>query len=407
MSQVPEGWEPLKDGMALGREPGTLVFQDGEQFGPQTIELDTTSYVRPIWRFKPVSGFSKTQKGIIPVKTAFDCLLQSLQGEPTSIKEWTELPFHPPGSHSDRSVVATFDDEAVSAKFFASVAKWFSNFTKRQKISWDEAVCPANIVPEGISCIIPRDYVKAFSKKEFPLSEANKIFNTSRLPNFPKWAVKAEHGSRQHFLSCLNTMLTAEALARQHRTDASTSSPYYLLVKATLQPVWTSFLLWAQKKLELRKIALRSCYKENNLAVKLLASNPLSEELFDPDTMQTVNDAADHQAKSLLLILGFQFDYKRKQSNQGQRNPKRHKKAGNQQAASNFSGQQQHHMQYNPHSPSRRNQSPGRQQGQQRQPSTPRGRRWRPSKHRGGRTPNTPSTPRSNQQQDPNASQTF
>ena len=74
--------------------------------------------------------------------------------------------------------------------------------------------------------------------------------------------------------------------------------------EVSLQPLWSSFLIYAKKKLQLRKSALRSFWPEHSLVIKLMASNPLSEELFEKEAVEEVICQAERQAKSVLSILG-------------------------------------------------------------------------------------------------------
>ena len=110
MSRLPEGWFSISEGMALGQEPGSLVFQDGVRYGPQTIDLDLQTYQRPVWRWKVASGINKPVCGKLPVRQAYEDFLKALTADPAAVSEWSETPFHPPGSSSDRAVVIQLDD---------------------------------------------------------------------------------------------------------------------------------------------------------------------------------------------------------------------------------------------------------------------------------------------------------
>ena len=48
MDNIPESWQVLRDGMALGQEPGSVVFTDGTVYGAQSIKLDVQTYECPI-----------------------------------------------------------------------------------------------------------------------------------------------------------------------------------------------------------------------------------------------------------------------------------------------------------------------------------------------------------------------
>ena len=94
ISQIPEGWEVLKDDMALGEEPGSIVFEDNSVYGPQSVELDIKSYTRPIWSFRVIKGAkSKAAMGMRPVKEAYLSLQSFLAGGAISVKEWTDTQF--------------------------------------------------------------------------------------------------------------------------------------------------------------------------------------------------------------------------------------------------------------------------------------------------------------------------
>ena len=301
----------MKDGMAFGKDPGTLVFEDGTLYGPQTIEIDQASFERPIWRFRRRWGSSKQVKGIIPVRKAFEDFLEALSTDPIAASEWTKTSFHPPGSASDRSIMINLDEDSIAQAFFAKAPIWFASISRGEKVTWDEAAPPANFVPEGLSSIGSSQFVELFTKKEFSVSEGARILNSDRVLQIPKPILREEHGTRQNFLNCLNTMLATESLAHQFPGDGPLASALLSLLKQTLPPLWTAFGLFAKKKLQLRKLALKGCFNESLLYLKLLASNPLSPELFHPDALTEVTVKAENQGKSLLQILEFKTRLKK------------------------------------------------------------------------------------------------
>ena len=93
-------------------------------------------------------------------------------------------------------------------------------------------------------------------------------------------------------------------MARQCPSDNPMSPGLFSMLKMSLQPLWSSFLLFAKKKLQLRKSALRSCWPDHSLVIKLMASNPISEDLFDREAVEEVIHQAERQAKSVLAIIG-------------------------------------------------------------------------------------------------------
>ena len=139
----------------------------------------------------------------MPVKVTFDTLDKSLKQESSLLKEWTETAFLPPSSHSDRAVSLPFSDDSIIGKFISSIPEWFSKMIEKDNVSWDDAVCPSILIPNGLSSITKTDYVKVLSRKVFKLTESSRIFNSDRIAKFPKRLVTAELTVRQHLLYCL------------------------------------------------------------------------------------------------------------------------------------------------------------------------------------------------------------
>ena len=390
---VPEGWRILKDGMTLGTEPGTIIFPDGTPYGPLTIDLDVDAYERPIWRFKKRPGTPRTPKGKIPVRQAFEDLLAALEMDPAAAMEWNRSAFHPPGSTSERALLVHFDDGSLISEFLSKSHSWFSALVKKDKISWDEAASPCNIVPESLSAISADSFVNIFQRKEFPTNEPARIFNSESFPQFPKAAVQEEFGARQNLLACLNTTMIAESLARQSSPEDPSTASKYALLKSSLQPLWTAFVLFSKKKLDLRKKALKNCWPDNVLVLKLLMSNPFSEDLFSKEAMEDITMQAERQAKSLLSILGFK-GYKRAAPQQQVRPQKRQRGASSQRSAgqrtpsryrSDSVSRDRSGEQDSQQSRNKQNSSPGR-----RYPGTPKRSYHRSPKGRGGKSPVTP-----------------
>ena len=322
MSEVPSDWSSISPGMTLGVEPGSLVFEDGVRFGPQNIDLDLDTYQRPVWRWKRNVGINKAVRGKLPVRQAYEEFVRALAQDPAALSEWSETSFKPPGSSSDRAVVVAVDDSSLAASFLSGVPKWFSDLARGEKPTWDEAVSPTNFLPRGLSAATPRFLADTFSRKKFASNEGRKVLLSDRVPMLPEAALAEEHGTRQHLLSCWNAFLAAEALARQE-----TSGPgAYPMVKLLLQPLWTAFTLFGQKKLALRKLALKGSFRDSTLSHKLLSSNPLTPDLFDQEVVDMVISQADHQAKSVPFVLGFRSQpQKRSASVSGGRTPKKQK----------------------------------------------------------------------------------
>ena len=129
-----------------------------------------------------------------------------------------------------------------------------------------------------------------------------------------------------NFLNCINAIFAAEALARQLPADGPLAFAQVSLIKQLLPPLWTSFVFFARKWLQLRKIALKGCWAESLLFRKLRASNPLSPHLFHPDAMAEIVTKAENQGKSILQILEYKNPaVKRAASSSSQHHPKKAK----------------------------------------------------------------------------------
>ena len=72
-------------------------------------------------------------------------------------------------------------------------------------------------------------------------------------------------------------------------------------------------------------MALRGCFMESRLVIKLMTSNPFSAELFCPDALAEVVSKAEHQAKSLLHVLEYEAPSNKRQSSAPPRNAKKAK----------------------------------------------------------------------------------
>ena len=311
--------------MALGEEPGSLVLEDGTVYGPNSIDLDTTSHTVPIWRFKVVKGTKAKQlKGLIPVREAYEALFTSLIPDPTAAMEWEGPIFSPPGSSANRALSISVPSGSVCGTFLAGVKGWYKALTKNSKFSWDEAVGPANFVPIGLDSISANAFCKTFSRKEFASNEHNSALGTEKLLPLPKAATSEEFGARQNLLCCLNSTFATEALASQQSSESAMATPLRALIKLSLQPLWAAFGAFCRRRMELRKKALRGCNYENRLVQRLVASDPLTEDLFDQEAVDKVLLQAENQAKPVLDMLGFKpFSRKRSASSQRPRSAKR------------------------------------------------------------------------------------
>ena len=236
--------------MSFGEEPGSLVLLDGTVYGPQSVEIDTVSFDRPVFRFRTALGTkSRTPKGIIPVREAYESLYRALAAEPVCASEWTATSFSPPGSGSSRALGITLEDSSVSAAFLKQIPDSFRALARGNKFSWDEAVSPANFVPQSLDCISDKDYVKVFAAKEFTKNCHNVMLGTTdKLPFLHKSVTEEEHGARLNFLSCLNMTLCLEALLLQQGKDAAISPAISGALKMSLQPLLGVVLLPLQEE---------------------------------------------------------------------------------------------------------------------------------------------------------------
>ena len=219
-----------------------------------------------------------------------------------------------------------------------------------------------------------RRFADALGKKEFGSKDHHADLLTDRLPVLSKDILSEEHGARLHFLSCLNAATAAEALASQYQAEDVPSSARFALFKLTLQPLWTSFGVFAAKKLALRKAALKGCNRENTLVLKLLRSDPLTSSIFDREVVDLVISQADHQAKPVLTVLGFATQPQKRSGSASRSRSGKRRKSGQQSQQKGQSGSQPSGQR----TPDRRRRSPS------------------PGKGRGGGTPgrNPPKSPR-------------
>ena len=179
-------------------------------------------------------------------------------------------------------------------------------------------------MPFNFSSVSAKNFVAAFGHKEYTAKELHSALNCRRFPSLTKQAIDDEFGARQNFLGCLNASITAEAVPRQQGPDADISPALSAILKSTLQPLWTAFGLFVEKKVTLRKSAIIGCYPENQMVQKLLESNMLSEPLFDKEAVEEVFTQAEHQAKSVAALLDFKQPYKRpRYSGRGRGTPNR------------------------------------------------------------------------------------
>ena len=263
------------------------------------------------------------QKGIIPVRRAFEDLVGFLADSPLLAMEYCESFFPPAGSRTSRAATVGLDDNTIVASFMDRTHSWFKEIARNDRPHWDEAVGPANLIPDSISSFSINDFVSFFSKKTFAADEANKLLGTLRLPTIQKEIVDAESNSRGEFLNALNVVITLESIVLQGGKDEAMTNAVAAALKLSLRPLWSSYLAFAKNKLALRKKALEGCYEENPHYLNIFLSNPLTPGLFDETTLKAIKDQSLIQAKSLLYLLGFKGSVKRKASASRGRGAKR------------------------------------------------------------------------------------
>ena len=240
---------------------------------------------------------SRPEKGIIPVREAYESLFSALSAAPMSATDWEDSAFSPAGSRGNRAFSVALDDDTLSGQFLEQAPVWFAELAKKLKPSWEEAVTPVNLVPSSLSSLSPKDYVAFFNRKQLGANDANIALGTERLPPLPSDLLAEEVSARGAFLNTLNSVLAAEALVLQWGKDNPATPAVSALLKLALQPLWGAFSTFCRKKLELRTRALQGCLAESVLVQNLLASSPLSPELFDQEEVERVEAQAAQQAK--------------------------------------------------------------------------------------------------------------
>ena len=298
--------------MYFGEEDGVVGFRDGRVLGPDSIELNMEDPANPLWRFRR-SRAAKKKKGtraLIPVRRAYESLVEFLAAAPMSAQEWDEASFPLANAKGFRAFTVGIDDRTVVGSFFAKSRGWFQEVALEQKPSWEEATGTSNVIPDSLSDISVRQFVACFGRKSFSLEDANKLLGTSRLPSLPKDLVSEEFAARSALLNCLNVSISLEAIILQAGQDSEVAAATAAALKMSLQPLWLAFNTFAKKRVELRTKALEGCNKENP-HVRRLISSPFSAELFGAQAIEDLQSQALHQAKAALVLLEFKAGQKR------------------------------------------------------------------------------------------------
>ena len=239
--------------MVFGEEPGSIILRTAES---SLLTLWISIFQIPLILFggsKLLEVFKKkNDKAMIPVRKAFESLLQFLVPTPMGAAEWDDSKFPLAGAKGFRAMTVGLDDDTVVGSFFNKVSDWFSELALQQKPIWEESISTSNIIPDSLSSISIKEFVGCFSKKQFAPEETNRLLGTSRLAALPKDLLADEHSMRVSFLSHLNLTSSLEAIILQSGTESESAAATSAALKMSLHPLWEAFLSFAKKRLELR-----------------------------------------------------------------------------------------------------------------------------------------------------------
>ena len=219
--------------------------------------------------------------------------------------------FHVPAARGFRALTVGIDDSTVSGSFLSKIPAWFREIAEGEKISWEEAMGTANVIPDSVSTLSIRKFIAFFGNRAFSVDAPNRQLGTSRLPLLPKELIAEEFSARKMLLDNLNLTIALEAILLQTGENASDASAHAAALKMSLLPLWNTFEVFAAKRLQLRKKALVGCFPENPHVRNLVSSSPFSAGLFSSNAIQELNRQALHQAKPILVLLEFKAPSKR------------------------------------------------------------------------------------------------
>ena len=241
-------------------------------------------------------------------------LLSFLEAPPMSARKWEGQPFIPAFAHTGRAMTVGLDDQCVTGQFLSEIPNWFSELSVGNKPVWDEAVGLANVIPDSVSSISSEDFVACFGRKAFGPLDPRRQLGTEALLPVPAKLCEEEFSLRKEFLSHLNVTAGVEALLLQQGSQDSAIGPLSAALKLSLPPLWSAFVNFAAKRLELRQRALQGCDLDGQQARRLLSSSPLSSDLFGQAEVDVLKEVALHQATSVSSVLSFNPPAKRPSS---------------------------------------------------------------------------------------------
>ena len=201
-------------------------------------------------------------------------------------------------------------------------ADWFANLSRKGKPVWDEAAGLANLIPDSLTSLSPDSFVEFFARKRFEADDASRQLESERITSLPQDLCEEEFRVRRSFLTAFNVVVGIEGILLQLGPESTVNGPLSATLKLALQPLWSAFLAFSSKRLELWEKALSGFDKSSQQVRRLVSSFPFSKDLFGAEEVEALKSVSLTQAKPIPWLLTVAPPSKRP-SSQGATTPKR------------------------------------------------------------------------------------
>ena len=139
----------------------------------------------------------------------------------------------------------------------------------------------------------------------FEAEDARKQLEVDKLPLIPKDVLEEEFRARKQFLASLNVSTGFKALLLQLEAQSLQVASLSAALKLSLPPLWTAFMAFTQRRIELRQKALLGCDTISQQVRCLLQSFPFSQNVFGDEEVAALKEASLRQAKPISWLLSF------------------------------------------------------------------------------------------------------
>ena len=309
-----DNWRNIPPGWILLDNKTHMLAPDGLLYGPSSIEIDDRGAF-PRFKFKTLPSIlasSSKDKGIIPVRGAFEAIATCLVDSPSAYRPLEDESFAPVGSSSNRAGIIDMSKSKLFPCLKVKFKEMFEQVLKKKNYTWDETTSPINVIPAVWDCIPTKTFIKFFKNKEY-LSNDHREMLGHQLPLVPKSLLTAEFKARQAFHASLNLFLIMESVSIQKQTS-DCASLFKAFSKLSLSPLFLTLEAFLKAKRDIRSEILKNCATGNVAVKKLLTSNPFVPEIFDPLVVKTLSEHAMQQSKNLLGLMGFSFRYRKRRA---------------------------------------------------------------------------------------------